>query len=258
MKKMKWCMSIILITIINHVALAQGPPITSDKAIMLSADTWVLRTLTEVRNINEGTFVRSPLMIHYLPSSKTLVGLYIPFVNYNYKDGTSGQHLGDLELVAKYQFYRKDETGKTFRMVAKTLQTIPTGKKLNIPGISTGYYQGYFGIVAGYETIKYGISNELGYGINPLNDLDELRYKLGFGLPLLKPTYPVKQVNLYFEYQSSWFTEAQDYVLTYAQGIQYAVGQLTLETAIQIPLVQTISGEKEHNFSWFVGGRYIF
>jgi len=164
--------------------------------------------------------------------------------------------LGDIELLAKYQFYRKDGMGKTFRLVAKTLQVLPTGKPLNIQGISMGAYQSYLSLIAGYESLKYGISNELGFNIQPSNDMDELRYKLSFGLPLMKPSYPVKKVNLYFEYQSSWFVNLEEYLLAYAQGVQYAKGH---EAAVQFPLIQTASDQRlQRNYSVFLGTRYIF
>jgi len=197
-------------------------------------------------------------MIHYLPTSNSLVAVHLPLVYYNFKDGGSGQALGDVELLAKYQFYRKDGVGKTFRVVAKTLQTLPTGKALAVDGISTGDYHGYFGLVAGYESIKYGVSNELGFNVSPFSDLNELRYKLGFGLPLLPSVYPVKQINLYFEYQNSWFTSMDAYMLLYAQGVQYAKGQVTVEASIQFPLVQIVSESEKRSFSIFLGTRYVF
>jgi len=177
------------------------------------------------------------------------LAVHVPLVTYDFSDGDSGQALGDIEILAKYQFYRKDGTGKTFRVVAKTLHTLPTGPSLNVDGISTGNYHGYLGVVAGYESIKFGISNELGFNLDPSDDLDELRHKVGFGLdelrhkvgfglPLLPSVYPVKQINLYFEYQNSWFTTANEYMLLYAQGIQYAIGRITVEAAVQVPLVQ--------------------
>lgn len=251
-------MGLLLFLSCSFNSFAQGPPITGDKPIMLGANSWVVKTLTEIRNTEEGTFVKAPLMVHYLPTSNTLVGVHLPFVYYNFEDGMKNQALGDIELLVKYQFYRKDETGKTFRLVAKTLQTLPTGKSIGQEGISTSNYQSYLSIIAGYESIKYGISNELGYNLHPSNDMDELKYKLGFGLPLLKPTYPVKQINLYFEYQNSWFTSVNEYLLLYAQGIQYAKGRLTVEAAVQFPLIQTISEEKQRNFSVFLGTRYVF
>ena len=238
---------------------AQGPPITADKPIMLGAKSIIIKTLTEIRHTDEGTFTKVPLMFHYLPTSNSLVAVHIPYVHSKFNSGLgSGQNLGDIELLAKYQFFQRDKTAKTFRIVAKTLQTFPTGQSLGIESISTGLYQSYLGAVAGYESIRYGISNELGYNLVPNSDLDELRYKLGFGLPLLKPSYPVHQINLYFEYQNSWFTETDDYTMLYAQGIQYAKGRLTLETAIQVPLIQTVSGSQQRNYSWLLGTRYIF
>jgi len=258
MQKFKWCIGLLLTILCSFDSFAQGPPITGDKPIMLGSNSWVIKSLTEIRKTKEGTFMKAPLMVHYLPTSNSLVGVHIPFVTYNFNEGTQGRSLGDIDVLLKYQFYRKDNTGKTFRMVAKTVQTLPTGKALQLDGISTGDYHGYFGVVAGYESIKYGISNELGYNISPSNDLDEMRYKLGFGLPLLKPTYPVKQVNLYFEYQSSWFTAQNEYILLYAQGIQYAKGRLTVETSVQLPLIQTLSDEVQREFSVYLGTRYVF
>jgi len=249
----------VLFTIFSHTALAQGPPITSDKPIMLGANSVVIKTLTEIRATERGTFTKIPLMGHYLPTSNSLVGLYVPLVIYNESnENESGQSLGDIELVGKYQFYRKDKTGKTFRAVAKTIQTLPTGKKLDVPAISTGNFQSYLALVTGYETLKYGISNEIGYNFVPNQDTDEIIHKFGFGLPLLKPTYPVNQLNLYFEYQSNWLVEQADYSLLYAQGIQYAKGRLTMEVAIQFPLIQTLPESMQRKYSLFLGTRYVF
>ncbi len=261
MKKISWLMTIVGLLFISLQLSAQGPPITGDKPIMLGAKRVVLKTLTEFRTTQEGQVLSAPLMAHYLVTSDILLGIHIPFISYNFSSLTfdsKAQGLGDIQLLAKYQFYRKDGMGKTFRLVAKTLQMLPSGDKLGLDGISMGRYHGYYGIVAGYESIKYGISNELGYVMSPLDDRDELRYKLGFGLPLLKPSYPVKQVNLYFEYQSSWYFGPNEYMLLYAQGLQYAIGRFTFEGAIQLPLVQTVTFNRERKYSFFFGSRYVF
>lgn len=250
-------MSMLLIT--SLALYAQGPPITSDKPIMLGGGSVVIKTLTEIRHTDYGTYTRIPVMVHYLPTSNSLVAVHLPVVFRNVLGDvahTSG--VGDIDLMAKYQFYRKDGTGKTFRIVAKTIQTLPTGRDWNVADISTGDYASYLSIVAGYESIKYGISNELGYRLVPATQDDEIRYKLGFGLPLLKPTYPVNQINLYFEYNANWFVEANDFMLFYAQGIQYAKGRLTLEAAIQTPLIQTVADERKRNYSVLLGTRYVF
>ena len=176
-------------------ANAQGPPITADKPIMLGGGSFTTKTLTEIRNTERGTFIYVPLMLHYLPSSNSLVAIHLPYLGYSFDNGNDDGTLADIKLMAKYQFFRKDATGKTFRIVAKTLQNLPTGEELDIMDLSTGKYSGYYGIIAGYETLKYGISNEVGYTWMPDGTLDEFRYKLGFGLPLLKPQYPKQTVE---------------------------------------------------------------
>lgn len=244
-----------------NTAFAQGPPITGDKPIMLSAKTVLIKTLTEIRKTEEGTFVKAPLMIHYLPTSNSLVALHIPFVTYSYDDTEeTGRRLGDVQLQVKYQFFRMDRKAKTLRAVLKTLQTFPTSEQdLHIHDITSGHYQGYYGAVLGYETIKYGISMEAGYNHVVGYEDNEIRWKLGFGLPLLKPVYPVNQLNLYFEYQNSWFTERDDYELLYAQGIQFAKGRFTFDAAIQVPLVQnTFPFRKRRKYSLLFGTRVVF
>ncbi len=253
-------LSLILSLVMSATMFAQGPPITSDKPIMLGKGQKVIKTLTEIRSGEAGTFVRAPIMFHYLTGANSLIGIHVPFVSASFTDGeiSSGSGLGDVELLGKYQFYRKDGMGKTFRIVAKELLTLPTGKDWNLHKISNAEFQSYTAIVAGYESIKYGISNELGFNLSPKSRLNELRYKLGFGLPLRKPTYPANQINLYFEYNSSWFVQSNEYMLLYAQGLQYAKGQWTVEVAGQFPLISNVSSEKKRDLSLFLGTRYVF
>lgn len=256
----KYILAFLAIVTVSQL-VAQGPPITGDKPIMLGGGTYIFKTLTEVRNTNEGTFVRVPIMGHYVISQNALVAVHLPYVNYSFTDNSgrgSGNTLGDINILGKYQFYRKDGTGKTFRMVAKTLQTLPTGENLDIEGMSAGKYNGYYALVAGYESLRFGVSNEIGYKWVPDGTLDSFKYKLGFGLPLLKPTYPVNQVNLYFEYTSEWEVERGEYRLLYAQGIQYAKGKFTWEASLQLPLIQDEPEETKFNYSVFLGTRYIF
>lgn len=240
---------------------AQGPPITADKPIMLGSNTVIIKTLTEIRNTEGGTFTKIPFMAHWLPSSNSLLAVHVPMTTFRFKDSDAndGSYLGDIGILSKYQFYRKDGKAKTHRLVLKSYQLLPTGKALGPFEISNGTYQHYLGIVSGYETIKYGISAELGYNIAPGADIDEWRLKAGFGLPLLKPTYPVNQLNLYFEYVGMHRPVMDQTEVLYAQGIQYAKGRLTLEVALQWPLYQSESIERFRlNSDVLIGTRYIF
>ncbi|ARN78710.1 hypothetical protein BST97_12300 [Nonlabens spongiae] len=254
---MKICLWVVFVVLAFAKAYPQGPPITADKPIMLGGNSFTMKTLTEIRNTERGTAAYVPVMLHYLPTANSLVALHVPLISYDL-NGINGTDLADMKVMGKYQFYRKDGTGKTFRMVAKTLQTLPTGAEIDLVDISTGKYSGYYGVVSGYETLKYGISTEVGYNWMPDGTLDEFRTKLGFGLPLLKPQYPNKQLNLYFEYSSMWLHERDWYQLLYAQGVQYAMKNITLDLALQLPLVQDVSAGRELNYSLFIGARYTF
>ena len=247
------CAGLVLFTVPSW---AQGPPILGDKPIMLGAKRWIFKTLTAFHQLEQGHALRAPLMVHYLPTSTTLVGLHVPLVTYQLPDH-AGTALGDVQLLGKYQFYRKDGKGKTFKMVVKTLQTLPTGPRLALDLISTGQYQGFYSILVGYESLRYGLLGESGFNWSALPFFNEWRTKASVGLPLLKPKYPVRQVNLYFEYQSSYFTAQQRYLLLYAQGIQYAHGPMTVEAAVQLPLVQTLLPEMRRRYSLYLGLRYV-
>ncbi len=229
----------------------QGPPITSDKPLMLGGKRKVLKTLVEYREFDGQDVIYAPLMIHYLPSAKTFLAVHTPLV---FSDEA---FLGDVRLIGKYQFYRKDTTGSTIRMALKLQSTLPTGKAIEIPDFSYGKLQTYLGFIAGKESLKHGLLAEVGYNFVPGVDIDELRARLGFGLPILKPVYPVKQVNLYFEYASNWLIEQDKYELLYAQGIQYARNSWTLEMSVQFPLIQA-GGESKRGKSLFIGSRYVF
>ena len=253
---MKLFMTLLLVAT-AFITKAQGPPITVDKPIMLGGKSFTVRTLTEIRTTERGTSTYVPIMFHYLPTSSSLIALHVPIINYSLDDLGSGTSLADLKILGKYQFYRKDNTGKTFRIVAKTVQNLPTGKELSIFDQSTGEYQGYYGVVSGYETLKYGISTEVGYNWSP-SVFNEFRAKLGFGLPLLKPQYPNKQINLFFEYSSSLFTDTNIYQLLYAQGVQYALKNITFDMAVQLPLISDSDNLNEFKYSVFLGTRYTF
>lgn len=256
---MKYILSALIAVYLCSSAIAQGPPITADKPIMLGSGSIIVKTLTQIMTTDEGTFTSVPLMVHYLPTSNSLVAVHIPWTTFDHVNDLpiDGSYLGDIGIMAKYQFYRKDMRAKTFRMVVKMLQSLPTGKDYGPHEISAGKYQNYIALVAGYETIKHGISAEVGYSIVPNSNLDEYRARLGFGLPLLKPRYPVNQLNLYFEYGLDHSAEGDYTKINMSQGIQYAKGRLTVEAALQLPLYQR-NVYHAMNSNILLGTRYIF
>ncbi len=248
--------SLWLMVLVFCKSFAQGPPITTDKPIMLGQGTKLIKILIEHKNEEGIESTRIPLMFHYLPTANTLVAVHLPYL-FGQRKGNDFQSLVP-ELVLKYQLYRKDGKAKTFRIVAKTLQKIPFQDVKELQGDVLNEYQGFYGFVAGYESISLGISNELGINTVANTKWNELSYKLGVGLPLLEPTYPVKQLNLFFETQQSYFYNVKDNILKYAQGIQYAKGHFTFDIAYQFPIYQKTETVNKFKNNLLLGTRFVF
>lgn len=240
--------------LIKTSLLAQGPPIVNDKPIMLGQGAFVLKTLSQFNSSQNGDYWKVPLMLHYLPTANTLVMVNVPLVS-DSGNLINGMTIGDVSLMGKYQFYRKDETAKTLRISFKTLQTLPTGPETPQMFISSGKYQGYYGLVLGMESIKYGIGAEVGYNMVSNSDRDMIKGGVGFGLPLLKPTYPLRQINLYFEYQGRYFVNYKTAQIFSSTGIQYAHGNQTFEVSLQVPLMQSVEQFYRDRYTIFLGTR---
>lgn len=249
---MKYIASLILSIFIIQSSLAQGPPITGDKAIMLGEGTIIAKTLTRVLHTDKGNFVHAPFMFHYLPKSNMLFALHIPYASSPDESG-----FGDITARMKYQVYRKDMKGKSHRIALKSVHWFPTGFNSGIPDISIGEYQSLLSVISGYETLKHGIGTEVGYRYIGGGFPDFWVVNLGFGLPLLKQVYPVNQLNLYFEYDSEWFSNGEKNIF-YAQGIQYAKKRITLDLALQIPLVRNELAFARREYTLFFGARYSY
>jgi len=249
---MKQYLLILLIGIGTLSVYAQGPPITSDKAIMLGEKTLIVKTLTEFLHTDHGTFSIAPLMVHYLPTSNSLLAIHIPYASSPTESG-----FGDVVIRGKYQIYRNDMKAKTHRIALKSVHWLPTGFNTGLENFGVGEYQTLFSIISGYETLKHGIGTEFGYRYVGGDYDDFWKFDLGFGLPLLKQTYPVNQLNLYFEYHSEIYnTEGAN--IFFAQGIQYARDQLTIDLAVQLPLRERASNIVDRHYKLLLGARYVW
>jgi len=249
---MRYIAILILTIFIIRPALAQGPPITGDKAIMLGEGTIIAKTLTRIIHTDKGNFTNAPFMFHYLPKSNMLLAIHFPYASSPEESG-----FGDMTARMKYQIYRKDMRGKSHRIALKSVHWLPTGIETGIPDISLGEYQTSFSMISGYETLKHGIGAEVGYRYIGGDFTDFWLMNIGFGLPLLKQVYPVNQLNLYFEYDSEWFTNGEKNIF-FAQGIQYAKGHFTLDLALQIPLARNKLAPQRIEYTLFLGARYSY
>lgn len=238
----------------------QGPPITLDKPIMLGEKKGTVRPFIKIADNSVHDFTAFVFDADYNFTNKLAVAAEVPIVFARHSEGTG---LGDIGLTAKYQFYRKDGMGKTIRIAAKAKNMFRTGKSLETPTLGMGHNMTYVGILAARESLKLGTQAEFGYAAMPSADhLNHWLYKLGFGLPLLKPVYPVNQVNLYFEFEGMNLPRhngANQYGYYYAQGLQYARGRYTFDLSVQFPISQQFHGTPtfERKLWTLIGARMI-
>lgn len=246
-----------LLAIIQTTLIAQGPPIRTDKPIMLGENKGTFRAFYQYLQSGDRNYHMAPVMIDYNIKNNFEVGIDMPLVALNDADRQEGFKAGDLSLRAKYQFVQKDGMGRTFRMAAKAMSTLPTGRENEAPMVGMGTYQTSVGILAGMESLKYGVVGELAYmhmGESHPNAWDA---KLAFGLPLLKQSYPVKQMTLYFEYEGIAMPAVDGYAVYFAQGVQYAFKSYALELSVQMPLVQEVPTLFRRDLALMIGGRFI-
>jgi hypothetical protein len=237
---------------------SQGPPITIDKPIMLGAGKGTARALLRMVQTAELDFQAMVLEGDYNLSNSLAVGADVPVMlgsNFLQKP------FGDVSAMLKYQFVRIDGQGKSLRIAAKAKQGFATGRKLETPLIGMGHHMTYGGVLAAYESLKLGLQSEMGYSVMYGGaHLNNLNYKFGIGLPLLKPTYPVNQVTVYLETEGQNFKQhhgKSQYGYFVAPGLQYARKRFTFDLSVQVPLAQQLQPSLFRKWSGLVGARVI-
>lgn len=252
---MKKTLLILMLGFMAAVAYAQGPPITLDKPIMLGARKGTVRVFA--KHTETGAFGFTALMLEgdYNISNRIAVGADLPLIL------NSSRLIGDASAMLKYQFLRRDGKGKTLRIAAKAKQGFATGIDVETPVLGMGHHMTYAGILAAYESLHLGVQSEIGYALMyGGSHLNNLAYKFGVGLPLLKPRYPVNQVTVYLESEGMNFPthhEEAQFGLFTAPGLQYARGRFTFDFSFQFPLAQNLQPSLQRKWSGLAGARMI-
>lgn len=225
---------------------------------MLGAGNGTIRALLKSTALEDLRYQALLLEGDYNISAAFAVGAELPLT---FNDRSEQFRLGDAAVFAKYQFVRRDGKGKSFRLAAKGKHMFPTGPAFAAPLVGMGQHMSYAGLVGAYESLDLGIQAELGYA-HAYTDaaMRHLSYKLGVGLPLLKPSYPVNQVTVYLETEGLNLPahgNMQQYGYYYAPGLQYARGKATLDASLQLPLAQQVQASLSRRWAALVGVRYI-
>ncbi len=238
-------------------ALAQGPPIMADSPIMLGARKTVIRSWVQFRSYETRDVITAPLMVDYTLTSDLQVGVTLPFsASLSHHD--PGPGIGDAMVRFKYQFLRRDREAHTFRASGVVRQWLPTGPDIDNFEVGTGAFRTHLAVVAGIEDVRYGLQSELGYVIQTDRMADMAVGKLSFGLPLLKPVFPVKQLTLYFEYEGMYMRDGRDhYALLYAQGIQWARKRWTFDASVECALAQHMPPSYTRRWGLLLGTRVV-
>jgi hypothetical protein len=220
---------------------------------MLGARMSVVRTLTEVMLHHESYLVQSSQMIHHLPTNRTFIAVHIPFITSGGDHGVDRPlQLGDIGIKGKFQWFRKDGTGKTLRLTSVAQTILPTGTQFRYGDFRSGAYGWYNGLILGYESVKFGFINEVGYQWYGDRYYEKLVVKSGFGLPLLPHRYPIRQVNVYLESHNSYDLSLETLTPKLSLGAQLAAGGATFEAAFQ----PTLNDWSEKSI--FLGARFAF
>jgi len=257
--KLKFIVITSLLTLFVATLFAQGPPIITDKPIMIGEKRIVIKTLSRVEVREDAVFFKIPLMGHYVIKPNLLVAAHLPLAGYNiiehgHEHNKTG--LGDINVQMKYQFFRWDKSSKTARAALKVQQYFPTGFNSSNYEISLGEWQTFAGITFGYEALRYGLGANIGYHYVAGDD-DLFHYKISTGLPLMPLVYPPKQINLYFEYDGEINVQTGNHSLFMAQGIQYAIKRITFETAVKFPIFQQEPEKERQKYTLLFGTRFI-
>ena len=242
----------------TFVSFSQGPPITVETPIMLGLEGSGVRTFGRyISTENSKNYVHI-VAVPYNFSTKFQMGAILPYVFKTPQGAERVSGFGDMTIFAKYQLYKKDETAKTFRILARVAQTFSTGKTTSDPPIGSNLSQTYFGFVIGQITSKKGIYGDIGYRWVNQNALDHILYNFSFGIPLLEHQYPQKQINAYMEINGNYQLQTTQHQFFLAPGLQWIPGRrFLLESSLQLPLFQDENITNKTNFRWLIGIRFL-
>ncbi len=238
---------------IAATAYCQGPPISCETPVMLGLEGNGIRTFGKFIKKEHSNVYIQPIGIPYNVTTKFQIGSIIPYKRVRLAEEVTNSGIADVTIFAKYQLFKKDMTAKTFRVLVKVKQTLPTGTQ-----VSSNRYNTYFGLVIGRVASTIGTYGDVGFIYNSEQASDKIAYNFSLGIPLLKPQYPQKQINVFLEFNGNYLIDNKANTLFFSPGFQFIPGRRVLfETSFQKPIVEDESSLNKTKYRMIVGTRFL-
>ncbi|MBI2970417.1 MAG: transporter, partial [Gammaproteobacteria bacterium] len=270
------------------VALAGGSfgvtaaPVTFNTALPVAKGEWIWREMAVFRERDDGTalpgakidvLALANVLGYGINSRFVLFGVLPYFATKELEVSTAAGRIsrdtsgiGDLSLFGRYEVYRRDRPGRTFRVAPFAGVIAPTGDdddrdrfgELPRPlQAGTGAWGGLGGAVASYQTLRYQFDAQIAYAARGTDRGfqagDELRFDvsyqhrlwprtLGAGVPGF--LYGVLESNVVYAGRDGRNVDnsgGTQWFLT--PGLQYVTRRWVVEAAVQLPVLRDMHGD---------------
>ena len=176
------------------------------------------------------------------------------------RDATTSDGIGDLTFLVKHRFWQEDQVLGTFRWAMVGGLGIRSGDR----EFSSDSYDPLVGTVVSWVEGRHWLDADLVYQFNTgpgAAGIDLLRYDLAYSYRLFPEQYgpgqswefrPVAELNGEYGVDGS-------HRLFLSPGLQFTKGRLTIESSIELPVVQHLTGSQpDEKFRFVVGFRLHF
>ena len=176
------------------------------------------------------------------------------------RNKTTSDGIGDLTFFVKQRLWRKDAVLGTFRWAGIGGIQLRSGDR----EFSSDSYDPLVGTVVSWVEGRHWLDADLVYQFNTgpgAAGIDLLRYDLAYSYRLFPEQYgpgqswevrPVAELNGEYGVDGS-------HRLFLSPGLQFTKGRLTIESSIQLPVVQHLTGSQpDEKFRFVIGMRLHF
>lgn len=299
MKAGYFSIGIFLMIMFISPLIARALPIETDTALTLGFESNALRSFVRIIQQNELTkdgnvipdsenrkitVINTPLIIPLRLSPNLVFTSIVPLLNVASEKEVSGAKttarssgIGDIQLLIKKAFFKKDGLKKTMRFAWKAGLKLPTGDEDQSPALGSGSVDFIVGGLLTYILDRFAMNHDLSYQINTraegLRVGNLIKYNVAFEYRLLPETYQSIQettFNFVFEFNGRYQSRSKNdgqilentggTNLFLSPGMQVIFGpRFIVEGLFQYPILQKLNGTQlAVDYTALLGFRYSF